>query len=439
MAQAEKDIALDPAAILLGVTQRDFAVNYRTDGRRGVVLLARLSPRTEPSDVSRVWLESRLRKILTKNILLLAFHLPQSQDPTSVLYFTMNQGRELDMMSESIVGGSGRWMSTNGDATVTVAAAAGRPESWGTYSVLKPPEDTSSEVFETDMSVGLFIQRRTDFYLEGSPPLQFVRVFRTKDNATRAFGVGANDSLDIFLVGQMGVWTDVVDEAGTRVHFQKNVRRVGSLLTFESEEGSSIFFNPRLEFDSNTWHLRTSDGWDYVFPYRPNWPGTKVTVLNGYSDAYGRPYAMMRDAAGNLLSLTTPSGYSLTFRCDSAGRFRKISDSRDRTVEYTYDQMGRLVRFVDSSGNEETYTYDGANHMLLVLDGAGRRILKNDYEGDDVVEQTLADGRQLKFRYTRRPDNTLTQSIFTDPKGFTTTFNFSQDDLWESLPQASAP
>ncbi len=446
MAQAEKEISRDPSAILIGITNRDmfigaqdwkFVVNYRADGRRGIVSLARLSLIPEPTGRLRVLLESRLRKILTKNILILAFDLPLSNDPTSILCLTMNPGPDLDLMSESIIGASGTWSPTSADATVTVAAAVDEPESWGIYKASLPPGDLTSEVFETDMEVGLFIQRRTDFFDPGWPPFQFVRVFRTKDNASRTFGVGANDSLDIFLVGQMGNWIDLTNEGGSRIHFKRDLNKVGALQLYRSDEGTEAFFNPRLEYDADVWHLRTSDGWDYVFPYESSWPGTKVTVLTGYSDSSGGHYAMTRDSRGNLLSLKTPSGYALTFACDSAGRYQKIVDSRGRWVGYTYDSKGRLSRFVDSGGNAETYTYDDGNDLLLVIDGTGRQILKNEYDGDDVVEQTLSDGRQLKYRYSRRPDNSLAQSFFTDPSGFTTTFNFAKDDITQSLPRAT--
>lgn len=448
MTQSEKEIARDPSATILGVTQRDmyigrydwrFAVNYRTGGRLGVVSLARVNPALADPNANRLLLAARLEKLLTKNILVLAFHLPQSDDPSSVLYLTMNAGPDLDLMSESIVGGQGRWISASGDPTVTVAVAAGKPEEWGIYSVQKPPPDTLSEVFETDIVEGLFIQRRTDFYEGGSAPFQFVRVFRTKDNASRAFGVGANDSLDIFLVGEMGSWIDLLDEAGSRIHFRRDSRKIAMVdQAYTSEEGSSVFFNPRLEYASSIWHLRTSDGWSYVFPYRPDWPGTKVTTLTNYLSPDGRIYSMTRDSAGNLLSLQTPSGYSLTFLCDSSGRYQKISDSRGRSVEYRYDPLGRLVRFADSSGNQESYTYDGANHLLLVLDGDGRQILKNEYDGDDVVRQTLSDGRQLKYRYDRHPADALSKCVFTDANGFITTFNFNKQQFSQSLPEASA-
>ena len=146
---------------------------------------------------------------------------------------------------------------------------------------------------------------------------------------------------------------------------------------------------------------------------------------------------MTRSSTGDLLSITTPSGYSLTFQRDSAGRIQKITDSRRRSVEYSYDKLGRLVRFADSGGNAETYAYDGANHMILILDGAGRQILKNEYDHDDVYRQTLADGRVLQYSYLNRMDKSLSQCRFTDANGFVTTFNFSGGRVQQSLPMAS--
>lgn len=447
MEQTEKEIARDPATILLGVTQRDmysgsltwrYAVNFRDRGLRGVVSLARLRTRLPHPDESGILLASRLQKVITKNILLLAFHLPFSDDPSSILYAS-SWAPDLDLMSESIIGGSGKWVSSAGDFVVAVGVAAGHRENWGLYRVMKPPADTSSEVFESYVHDGIFIQRRTDFYLDGPHPFQFVRVFRTKDDASREFGVGASDSLDIFVAGQMGRWNDLFDEAGSRIHFVRDPRRFEKVeQVYTSDAGTSIFFNPYLEFTADIWQLRTSDGWSYTFPCRDDWKGTKVTILTGYSDPEGGKYAMTRNSTGDLVSITTPSGYSLTFQRDSAARIQKITDSRGRSVEYFYDKLGRLVRFADSSGNEESYSYDGANHMLLISDGSGRQILKNEYQGDDVVQQTLSDGRQLKYRYTGRSGNTLSQGVFTDPNGFTTTFNFGKEGTSQSLPEFTA-
>jgi YD repeat-containing protein len=447
MEQSERKLARDPDTILLGVTQRDmyiasltwrYGVNCRNRGQRGVVSLARLRTRLPNSDESGTLLASRLQKVLTKNILLLAFHPPFSDDPSSIL-FDRSWPSDLDLMSENIIGGTGKWGSSGVDPTVTVTAAAGKRESWGIFSLRKPPPDISSEVFETDIQLGLFIQRRTDFYLDGQHPFQFVRVFRTKDDASRPFGVGGNDSLDIFLSGQMGQWIDLIDEVGTRVHFQRDLRAYEKIdQVYKTSEISNVFFNPRLEFTANIWQLRTSDGWSYVFPYRSDWLGPKVTILTGYSDSEGHQYAMTRTSNGDLASITTPSGYSLAFQHDSASRIQKITDSRGRSVEYFYDKLGRLIRFADSSGNQETYTYDAANHMLQILDGTGRLILQNEYEGDDVVKQTLSDGRQLKYRYTGRVGNTLSQGTFTDPNGFTTTFNFGKEGISQSLPELTA-
>ena len=445
MERTEKEIAREPATILLGVTQRDmyigsvnwrYAVNYRAGGGAGVISMARVKPVPANADEARVLLGSRLQKLLTKNILLLAFHLPLSGDPGSIL-FSSSWAPDLDLMSEDIIGGTGKWASNGEEPFVTVGAAAGHRENWGVYSVMKPPADTSSEVFEIDIQNGIFVQRRTDFFLDGPRPFQFVRVFRTKDDASREFGVGASDSLDIFLAGQFGRWTDLFDEAGSRIHFVRDPRRFEKIeQVYTTEAGTSVFFNPWLEFTANIWQLRTSDGWSYTLPCRDDWKGTKVAVLTGYSDPEGGRYAMTRSSTGDLLSITTPSGYSLTFQRDSAGRIQKITDSRRRSVEYSYDKLGRLVRFADSGGNAETYAYDGANHMILILDGAGRQILKNEYDHDDVYRQTLADGRVLQYSYLNRMDKSLSQCRFTDPNGFVTTFNFSGGRVQQSLPMA---
>jgi hypothetical protein len=45
-------------------------------------------------------IRTRLRKMVTKNVGVLYFHLPQSDDPRSVLYRNVGGIRDLDYMGE---------------------------------------------------------------------------------------------------------------------------------------------------------------------------------------------------------------------------------------------------------------------------------------------------------------------------------------------------
>ena len=214
IARSNPELASDPSAILIGVTSQDmfisafdwqYAENYRDGGRLAVISAARLKPTDYPGIWNKELLNSRLQKMLTKNIATLYFNLSLSNDYTSLLSAGVLSGRQIDYMSGQIVGAEGRWDSffNAGTPIVSMIAAPGKPISWAIDAPEETPPDTRLESFMVDLGIGLFVQRKIDFYFGGEYPLEFARVYRNADDRSRAFGVGSNDSLDIFLVGEM--------------------------------------------------------------------------------------------------------------------------------------------------------------------------------------------------------------------------------------------
>ena len=95
-------------AILLAITQKDmyirripswrFAFNYRDGESFAVVSVARMTLGLTSADSDRF--QARVRKMLTKNIGILYYHLPVSSHPKSVLYSGVGGIEELDYMGE---------------------------------------------------------------------------------------------------------------------------------------------------------------------------------------------------------------------------------------------------------------------------------------------------------------------------------------------------
>lgn len=107
MKQAHPELANDPKAILIGLTNVDmyiarydwrFTFSWRGEGRYAVVSNARMGLGSTVLPAEKV--ESRLRKMVTKNIGVLYYRLPQSDDPRSVLYKNVGGISELDYMGE---------------------------------------------------------------------------------------------------------------------------------------------------------------------------------------------------------------------------------------------------------------------------------------------------------------------------------------------------
>lgn len=405
-----KDLAQDPYNILIAVTSRDmfipsfgwaYAENFREAGRYAVVSYARLQPPGFLARMNPEWVHSRFQKMLTKNIAILYFDLPMSSDYTSLLSGGVLSGREVDLISGSIIGGEGVWdpFIEPGELEVTVYVVPGKPLLWKLVGVRESP--TSAPVFNPDISLGLFAYRKTDFSFEGDYPLHFTRAYRNQDDRSRPFGIGANDSLDIFLVGKMGSYIDLVTEDGGRVHFRHSFSTLWKRGDVYETDGTSF---SRAVFADNLWTVERRDGWKFYFPYKPNLVGPNVTILTGFADPSGHRYEMNRDGSGDLVSVTTPDGRWLQFEEDAQHRIRFITDSAGRFVRYDYDSAGCLVQTTDSEGHQERYTYDNRAQMLSVTLGDGPPVLTNTYdEFDTLTSQTLADGQEFQYHYRTAP------------------------------------
>jgi hypothetical protein len=107
MKSAYPDLTRDPEAILIGLTGEDmyiarydwqYTFSWRQDKKFAVVSSARMnlgaSFRKEGLD------QERLRKMVSKNIGILYYRLPASDDPASVLYNNVGGVSDLDRMGE---------------------------------------------------------------------------------------------------------------------------------------------------------------------------------------------------------------------------------------------------------------------------------------------------------------------------------------------------
>ena len=103
------NLAADPNAIVIGLTDEDmyirketwqFAFSYRTQGRFAVVSSARMNPVNVGGPANDGLLESRLRKVVLKNIGILYYLWPPNYNPKSVLYSGIGGLDDLDNMSE---------------------------------------------------------------------------------------------------------------------------------------------------------------------------------------------------------------------------------------------------------------------------------------------------------------------------------------------------
>jgi YD repeat-containing protein len=444
-------LARDPSAILIALTSNDmyigsrgwnYAENWRS-ARFAIISTARIHPPTLAEHFNHEWLNSRLEKLLTKNVAILYFDLPLSSDYSSVLSAGVLSGLEIDEMGNEIIGGEGYWdpFVESGDPAITICDIPGKEQMWSRTYARSPIPDTTAQTFSADLGIGLFVQRKADFIFEDEPALQFSRVYRTQDERSRAFGIGGTDSLDMFLVGQMGVAGDLIIDDGSRIHYLHRQPAPGQRGDIYEVTGKTEgrFSQSQAIFLEDHWEIKTEDGWTYFFPYKPKALPQYVTVLTSFTDPAHRKYEMTRDSFGALLEITSPSGKWLRFENDSAHRIRRITSSAGRSMQYDYDDDGRLMLATDSEGHVDSYTYDDRGQMLTAGHGGDNPVLINQYTNDGYIKmQVMADGRAFKY-FAFRETNSIRQNQIVDPNGLETYIQYVRGGFTQSLPQPPPP
>lgn len=103
------DLAADPNAVVIGLTDEDmymrqedwqYAFSYRTGGRFAVVSSARMNPINFSGNANEVLTQTRLRKMVLKNIGILFYLYPSNFNPKSVLFEGVEGVQDLDNMGE---------------------------------------------------------------------------------------------------------------------------------------------------------------------------------------------------------------------------------------------------------------------------------------------------------------------------------------------------
>jgi YD repeat-containing protein len=273
---------------------------------------------------------------------------------------------------------------------------------------------------------GGFLHNQTDLYLSDSIPINFTRTYISRDDYSRSFGIGASDSYDIFLSGDSGPFTyiDLVMSDGARIHFHRISPGTGYAdAVYRNDAGRTVFRGATIRWTGRGWDLVLRNGAVLFFPPSKGATRPGQAALLSIRDASGRRLAILRDAMGNKLQITSPSGATIWFTNDAHNRITRAQDSRGHVVEYTYDSRGRLTEVKDAYGEITKYTYDDRNDMLTITRPDGKLWSRNEYDtARRIVSRTDVDGNTMRLVYT------------TDPKGHViATDVLSPDDIREQM------
>jgi YD repeat-containing protein len=462
MKRAYPQLANDPDAVLVGVTDEDmyisqlnwsYAFSWRQEERFAIVSTARMDPAFDGAPADPSIAAARARKMMTKDIGLLYYRLQPSRDYSSALYDYIGGVEDLDGMGEDYLTSDtllrAEQRLQDGDPCFTIRHYYDSDKLRADSGILTGcsgiEKQLNLEIMEVDLRYGLFLDRRTEFYAPGPIPLRFTRVLRTQDSRVRAFGIGGNHNLNIFPVGNRWpfTWIDLILADGGRAHYKRSNWGFGywDAMYSESGSGGSEFSGSKISWNWPGWKLVEPSGKTYYFPDAGPLQRPEQTALIAIADRYGDRLNLPRDPAGNLIRARSSGGREpdreLDFKYDQQNRIIQVGERGGPHTDYSYDAGGRLVRVVDPTGQITEYSYDAKNRMITVTQ-AGKLVLTNEYDAADrVIRQTLPDGRSYTFKYLIDHTGRVIAADVVDSAGLTWQISTS-DGARYTMKQCSA-
>jgi predicted Zn-dependent protease len=447
MRRAYPQQAAAPDSILIGVTDEDiyiaeldweFAFNFRETHQTAVISTARLNPVYYGRLAAPAVLETRLRKLLSKNIGISFYGLNLSSDPGSVLYNEIWNMETLDAMGEEY---SVRDAKTGRDVT----HEAGDP-CFTVRHYYSPKKQRTGSAYltgcssthgETDLEVlgiylhyGLLLSRRTDFYLPAALPLELSRVIRTQDTRSRVFGIGGNHNLNIWPVGNKWpfTWMDLILEDGGRYHYRRSDWGASYWdAVYAIEPTVNDFYSSYVTWNWPGWKLVRQDGRTYFFPDGSSAQRPEQGALIGVQDVRGNTLRLQRASTGNLLSASSGIAW-IHFQYDSHYRMTEARDNMGREVLYRYSPEGCLEEVEDAEHRVTKYGHEGTRcPTSMAIDG--RLVWSAQFDkADRVTELDLADTGTYQFTYLLDRSGAITQVDIRDPGNNLTRISYNRSE-----------
>jgi YD repeat-containing protein len=449
IAENQPEMADDMDSVMIGVTGRD--LNYQSlnlrygtnlySGRYSVISTARLQGMPWYAGSNPEVLAVRTRKMVTRNLALLHYPLNPSSDPTSALATQVYTASAVDGMGESFRGQNGTaGLVSPGAPCVSILQGPTGKQVWRLGCINDTQADGRLERFETYTGVPLFVMSHADFSFRGEPSFPFIRKYRPQDNRSRAFGIGATDSFDIFPAGdsQTFSWIELILAGGERIHYDRTSFGTGyanAELRARSDLGNPFSLST-MAWNGNGWDLATRDGWIYTFPSSGPDRTWQQSALIGIHSAPGKTFSIQRNKASDLQAVRAPSGESIEFASDKADRITSGKESSGHAIQYEYDAAGRLVHVRDSQTGEEFYEYDPANRLIAIRDGDHHPLLVNTYGFlGEIQSQTLANGDKLLYESGYDENHKLVSLKLTLPNRYTILWQLTRSGFVRSWPQ----
>jgi YD repeat-containing protein len=233
-----------------------------------------------------------------------------------------------------------------------------------------------------DMATGLYVREDEDMVLRAAPSFVLRRTYRTRDGRSRAFGVGASDSGDWYLIGDGSTfqWAELILENGARIHYDR-VSGGTSVLNarFEHWTTPTAFYGSQLAWHGTDWIIRERNG--TLLTFLSCSPQHGACALASIRQRDGLTIRFRRDSTGTLTRIDTNREW-IALEYGDGGRIARARDQTGHAVAYTYDSRGRLRQSLDTDGTKRTYEYDDRDRLTRIEEPG--RIVENRYDGADM-------------------------------------------------------
>jgi RHS repeat-associated protein len=272
-----------------------------------------------------------------------------------------------------------------------------------------------------DLGTGLFVYSKTDIRLPDVMQIELTRTYRQNDTVSRAFGIGATHSYNIYLVGDPNAtYADLVLPTGGRVRYNRTSPGTGPTGAVMEHTGSqSVYYKSTLTYLDYHWYLKFTNGTVYDFQgLNSALFGPPFIGLRSVRDRLGNQLTITRDYEGKITRMASPNNRWLEFTYDGSDRITQLKDNIGRTVGYTYDASGRLWKATDPGNGVTEYSYDAAHRMTTIKDARQILYLTNEYDANGrIIKQTQADNTFFLFNYTLNANGKVAQTDYTDARG----------------------
>ncbi len=148
-------------------------------------------------------------------------------------------------------------------------------------------------------------------------------------------------------------------------------------------------------YDDDNRLTRTTDPLTYTVSREYDDDGNLIRLTDQRSNATTHQY----DDNNRLSSVTYPSGTSYNVSRDYLGRIIQKNNGRGQIIGFSFDNDGRRAGKTFSGVSAASYTYDAAGNMLSMTDPSGTTTYTYNSRGK-VASITWPNSTQVQFNYT---------------------------------------